>query len=332
MSTAKSPFIRRESGVWGSLWSLRAALAEANERLAQRSIEVADLRLLCDELKSEVAAVRAEAVLARTEMQQRQLELGQVIGERDQSRSQAVEAVGRAEALRGQLAKATEQLAEASARAGTLAEDLVVAVGSAQSAQAVASQERARAEGMFPPLCDLDSASFFNLCLKNFVRLSAEFETALNESVKALAQAAEQKEADRVAMSEAISTVFRAFDLDDVPSGSSPQSHLRALGGHVRGRLRGALHHGVRRAFAVLASHYNVDLERVSEGYCLPDEDEAALAEVQRLAAAVAGPSAMLASSFEVEILPLASPSEAGPDLAEGGNSTKGAAPPPADV
>jgi hypothetical protein len=30
----------------------------------------------------------------------------------------------------------------------------------------------------------------------------------------------------------------------------------------------------------VLASHDNVDLERVSEGYCLPDEEEAALAEV----------------------------------------------------
>jgi hypothetical protein len=85
-------------------------------------------------------------------MQQRQLELGQVIGERDQSQSQAVEAVGWAEALRGQLAEATEQLAEASARAGTLAEDLAVAMGSAQSAQAVASQERARAEGMFRPL------------------------------------------------------------------------------------------------------------------------------------------------------------------------------------
>jgi hypothetical protein len=48
----------------------------------------------------------------------------------------------------------------------------------------------------------------------------------------------------------------------------------------VRSRLHGALHHGVRRAFAVLASHYDVDLERVSEGYCLPDEEEAALAEV----------------------------------------------------
>jgi hypothetical protein len=62
--------------------------------------------------------------------------------------------VSRAEALRGQLAEATERLAEASARAGTLAEGLAVAVGSAQSAQAVASQQRARAEGMFCPLCD----------------------------------------------------------------------------------------------------------------------------------------------------------------------------------
>jgi hypothetical protein len=106
----------------------------------------------------------------------------------------------------------------------------------------------------------------------------------------------------------------------------------------VRDRLREALHHGVRRAFAVLASHYDVDLERVSERYCLPDKDEAALAKVQRLDAAVAGPSAMLASSFEVDILPLASPSKAGADLAEGGDGAEGgdeaegAAPPPGDV
>jgi hypothetical protein len=87
-------------------------------------------------------------------MQQRQLELGQVISERDQSRSQAVEAVSWAEALRGQLAEATERLVEASARAGTLVDGLAVAVGSAQSAQAIASQQRARAEGLFRPLCD----------------------------------------------------------------------------------------------------------------------------------------------------------------------------------
>jgi hypothetical protein len=153
--------------------------------------------------------------LARTEAQRRQLELGQAIDKRDQSRGQAAEAMGRAEALEG-------QLAEVSARAGALAVDLAVAVGSTQSAQVVASQERARAEGMFHLLCDFNSTSFFNLCLKNFDRLSAELERALNESAKAHARAAEQNEADRVAMSEAISGFCRAFDLDDIPSGSSP--------------------------------------------------------------------------------------------------------------
>ena len=136
---------------------------------------------------------------------------------------------------------------------------------------------------------------------------------------------AEQRQADHMAMSEAISSFCRVFGLDDVPSGSSPQSRLRALGDYARDRLREALHHDVRRAFAVLASHYDVDLERVSEGYCLPDEDEAALAEVQRLDAAAAGPSAVLATTFEAEILPPAPSSEAG-------DEAEGAAPSPGDA
>jgi hypothetical protein len=71
--------------------------------------------LLCDELGAEAAAACAEA-------QRRQSELGQVIGERDQSRGRAAEAESRAEALGG-------QLAEASAQAGALAADLALAVG-----------------------------------------------------------------------------------------------------------------------------------------------------------------------------------------------------------
>jgi hypothetical protein len=133
-------------------------------------------------------------------------------------------------------------------------------------------------------------------------------------------------------MSEAISAFCQTFGLDDVPLGSSPQSRLWALGGHVRSRLRGALHHGVRQAFAVLASHYDVHLERVSEGYCLPDDEDAALAEVQRLDAAAEGLGAALASFFEVEVLPPVLPSEAGPDSAVGRNDVEGVAPPPADT
>ena len=133
-------------------------------------------------------------------------------------------------------------------------------------------------------------------------------------------------------MKYAVYSRTQVFGLDDVPSGSSPQSCLQALGDHARDRLREMLHHGVRRAFAVLASHYDVDLERVSEGYCLPDEDEAALAKVQRLDAAAAGPSAVLATTFEAEILPLAPSSEAGVDLAEGGDEAEAAAPSPGDA
>ena len=163
-----------------------------------------------------------------------------------------------------------------------------------------------------------------------------ELESALDESAKALAQAragaAEQREADLTAMSEAVSDFCRVLGFGDVPSGSSPQSRLQALGDHVHGKLREALHHGVRRAFAVLASHYDVDLERVSEGYCLPDKEEAVLAKVQRLDVAAVGPSAVLATTFEAEILPLAPSSGAGADLAEGGDEAEGAAPSPGDA
>jgi hypothetical protein len=79
--------------------------------------------------------------------------------------------------------------------------------------------------------------------MKNVVLLSAGFKTALDESVKnceALAGAAGRKKTERGAMSEVVSAFYRVFGLDDVPSGSSPQSLLRALGGHVRSRLRGA--------------------------------------------------------------------------------------------
>jgi hypothetical protein len=40
----------------------------------------------------------------------------------------------------------------------------------------------------------------------------------------------------------------------------------------------------------------------------------------------------VLATTFEAEILPLAPSSEAGADLAEGGNEAEGAAPSPGDA
>jgi hypothetical protein len=67
--------------------------------------------------RTEAFSTQEQVASQAEETQQRQLEFGQIIRERDQSRSQATEAVSRAEILGGQLAEATERLAEASARA-----------------------------------------------------------------------------------------------------------------------------------------------------------------------------------------------------------------------
>jgi hypothetical protein len=183
---------------------------------------VADLRLLCTDLRAEAAAARAEAAEARAEAQRQQSEFNRVVKERDQSRGRAAEAESRAE---------------------TLAADLAVA-------QVAASEQRARAGGTPWPSSAFVPACFLCLCLRSFFWLFAELESALDESAKALVEAlagaAEQRETNHAAMSEAVSDVYRVLGSGDVPSGSSPQSRLQVLGDHVRGRLREALHHGVR--------------------------------------------------------------------------------------
>jgi hypothetical protein len=154
---------------------------------------VADLRLLCTDLRAEAAAARAEAATARAEAQRQQSEFDRVVEERDQSRGRAAVAESRAE---------------------TLAADLAVA-------QVVASEQRARAGGMPWPSLVFVPACFLCLCLRSFFWLFAELEFALDESAKALAGAAEQREADHAAMSEAVSDFCRVLGSGDVPSGSS---------------------------------------------------------------------------------------------------------------
>jgi chromosome segregation ATPase len=139
LSAAKSSFIRHEVVVWGSLRSLRTSLAGATVRLSQQGAEVADLQLLCTDLRAEAAAARAEAAAARAEVRRQQSEFDQIVNERDQSRGRA---------------------AKAESRAGALAADLAVA-------QVAASEQRAR--GMPWPFSVFISACFLRLCLRSFI-------------------------------------------------------------------------------------------------------------------------------------------------------------------
>jgi hypothetical protein len=76
--------------------------------------------------RKEALSTREHVASQAEEVQQWRLELGQVNREWDQPRSLVAEAMSRAQVLGGQLAEATERPAEVSARAGTLAESLVV--------------------------------------------------------------------------------------------------------------------------------------------------------------------------------------------------------------
>lgn len=78
---------------------------------------------------------------------------------------------------------------------------------------------------------------------------------------KMLTQAIDEKSAECDALSDTVAACCRTFGIEDIPSGSSPQSHMLALSGHTWSKLHGALHIGVKLALAVVSSHYEIDLE-----------------------------------------------------------------------
>ena len=70
---------------------------------------------------------------------------------------------------------------------------------------------------------------------------------------------------------------------------------------------------GVKHALAVVSSHYtSVDLEAVSDGYVMAEDDEKAEEEVLKLVEAAEAPGTTLASLFEEEVVPPTSSADPG--------------------
>jgi hypothetical protein len=93
-------------------------------------------------------------------------------------------------------------------------------------------------------------------------------------------------EQELVELSAAALETCQAVEEGEAQPGSSLASRLRALGGHVTGRMRRALHLGVQKALGMVRSHYEVNLEAVASGYVVPKgvEDEAAMEQADALA------------------------------------------------
>ena len=85
------------------------------------------------------------------------------------------------------------------------------------------------------------------------------------------------------------------------------------MSSRVHERLRGALHTGVKRALAVISLHYtSIDLEAISDGYILAEDDEDTEEEVMKLVEVAKDPSMALAKLFKEEVVPPAPTADAG--------------------
>ena len=70
---------------------------------------------------------------------------------------------------------------------------------------------------------------------------------------------------------------------------------------------------GVKHALAIVSSHYaGIDLEAISDGYVVAEDDEKAKEEVMKLVEVAEAPSMALASLFEEEVVPPAPTTDAG--------------------
>jgi hypothetical protein len=117
-------------------------------------------------------------------------------------------------------------------------------------------------------------------------------------------------ERELVELRSAALETCQAIEEGEAQAGSSLASRLRALGGHVSGRMRRALRLGVQKALGVVRSHYEVNFEAVAEGYIVSEgvEDEAAMEHVDALAADAAE---ALTEAFEEFLFPDAADADA---------------------
>jgi len=78
-------------------------LANANELLSVRSVEVEDLHLRCADMKAEATMAREQAISLVARIKELEEELTWVASKRDTFRSRAEEATAFAKAIAGQL-------------------------------------------------------------------------------------------------------------------------------------------------------------------------------------------------------------------------------------
>jgi hypothetical protein len=95
-------------------------------------------------------------------------------------------------------------------------------------------------------------------------------------------------------------------DTEEDAPGNSFMRWMTVLGGLIREKIRGALHHGVKRAMTVIRSGFEYDMGLVADGFTsdLDKTEEENEAACLGFIEAAEEPGGRLARLFEDEVLP----------------------------
>ena len=121
-------------------------------------------------------------------------------------------------------------------------------------------------------------------------------------AVDALQRSLDAEVAYRSVLEAVVTSACEGLGVSAAEAGSSLQGWMEALYSPAGEMTREALHAGVKKALAVVSSHYvGIDLPAVSEGYVLPDDEVEAQEELQRLEDVADATGDALAAFFDAE-------------------------------
>jgi hypothetical protein len=95
-------------------------------------------------------------------------------------------------------------------------------------------------------------------------------------------------------------------DTEEEALGNSFVRRMVVLGCHVYEKIQGGLHHGVKRAMAVVRSGFEYDMDLIADGFItdLERTDEENEVVCMNLIEAAEEPGGRLAKLFKVEVVP----------------------------